>query len=141
MGASLSPWFLRVPRLKAAATVFFMTDESWALTTAELARGGDDPAFLLGSGSTLWVAWQSGTIIGRVLGNSISDPARFGLDFAFSAVFITLLVRLWRGRGDIVPWVVSAFVAVAASHWLHGTWYILLGGLAGSIAAGVRCGD
>ncbi|GAC1632282.1 MAG: AzlC family ABC transporter permease [Chloroflexota bacterium] len=140
MGMSLSPWLLRISRFKALGSVFFMTDESWALTTAELAQKGDDPAFLLGSGITLWIAWQTGTCAGRVLGSSIHDPSSLGLDFAFSAVFITLLVGLWRGAADVLPWIVAAAVAVAASHWLQGTWYILLGGLAGSVAGAVRRG-
>jgi len=140
MGMSLSPWLLRISRFKALGSVFFMTDESWALTTAELAQKGDNPAFLLGSGITLWIAWQTGTCAGRVLGSSIHDPSSLGLDFAFSAVFITLLVGLWRGAADVLPWIVAAAVAVAASHWLQGTWYILLGGLAGSVAGAVRRG-
>jgi predicted branched-subunit amino acid permease len=37
--------------------------------------------------------------------------------------------------------VVAAIVAVAAAHVLPGKWYILLGGLAGSVAGVVRHAD
>ena len=140
MGASLSPWLLRIPRWKALGSVFFMTDESWALTTAELTRGGDDPAFLLGSGLMIWLFWNGATLLGRLLGSSLSDPSRVGLDFAFAAVFITLLVGLWRGRADVAAWLTAAAVSLAAYHWLHGSWYIVLGGLAGSLVGGMRRG-
>ena len=90
-------------------------------------------AFLLGSGMTLFVAWVSSAVIGHALGSTIQDPAQWGLDFAFTAVFLALLAGMWKGKSDLLPWAVAAIVAVAAAHWLPGKWYILLGGLAGSI--------
>jgi predicted branched-subunit amino acid permease len=68
----------------------------------------------------------------------VEDPARWGLDFAFTAVFLALLAGMWKGRGDLVPWGVAAVVAVAASGLLPGYWYVLLGGLAGSLMGAVR---
>jgi len=132
MGAALYPWFSRLPLVKAYTSVFFMVDESWALAMSEFAAGGRDAAFLPGSGLTLFVAWVSSTIIGQTAGALIQNPAQWGLDFAFTAVFVALLVGMWRGKGQILPWVVAAVVAIAAAHWLPGKWYILLGGLAGS---------
>ena len=54
---------------------------------------------------------------------------------AFTAVFVALLVRLWRGKDDALPWAVAALVAVTAERTLPGTWHVLLGGLAGSLIA------
>jgi 4-azaleucine resistance transporter AzlC len=133
MGASLRPWFSRLSPLKAYASVFFMVDESWAMSMSDFGAGGCDMAFLPGSGVILFVAWVSSTIIGHTLGSSIQDPAQWGLDFAFTAVFLALLTGMWKGKSDLLPWVVAAIGAVAAAHWLPGKWYILLGGLAGSI--------
>ena len=133
MGASLRPWFSQLPLSRAYTSVFFMVDESWALSMSDFAAGGRDMAFLLGSGITLFVAWVSSTVIGHALGSTIQDPAQWGLDFAFTAVFLALLIGMWKGKSDLLPWAVAAIVAVAAAHWLPGKWYILLGGLAGSI--------
>lgn len=138
MGAALGPWFLKLPPLKAYGTLFFMSDESWALTMAEFAKGSRDAGFLLGSGFVAFIAWLSATLVGRTLGSALGDPARWGLDFAFTAVFIALLAGLWRGKHDLLPWIVAGAVAVAASIWLPGKWYIILGGLAGSIAGALR---
>ena len=71
--------------------------------------------------------------MGGLLGNTIQDPSQWGLDFAFTAVFIALLVGLWTGKKDLIPWIVAGVVAVVASQILPGKWYILLGGLAGSL--------
>jgi 4-azaleucine resistance transporter AzlC len=137
MGAALSPWFLKLPPAAAYGTIFFVSDESWALTMGEFARGGRNAAFLLGSGITTFVAWVSAAIVGQTLGSVLDDPSRWGLDFAFTAVFLVLLVGLWRGKSDLLPWAVAAVVAVAASLWLPGKWYILLGGLSGSLVGAI----
>lgn len=137
MGASLRPWFSHLSRTKAYLSIFFMVDESWALTMSECAAGGRDAAFLLGSGFILFVAWVSSTVIGQIAGSFIQNPAQWGLDFAFTAVFIALLAGMWKGKSNLLPWAVAAGVAVAAAHWLPGKWYIVLGGLAGSIAGAI----
>jgi 4-azaleucine resistance transporter AzlC len=138
MGAALSPWFSRLPRLRAYGSVFFMADENWALAMSQFSSGRRDAAFLLGGGLAMFASWTSSTLIGRTIGGALRDPARWGLDFAFTAVFLALLVGMWRGRSDLLPWAVAAIVAVAAHHWLPGQWYILLGGLAGSLAGVLR---
>ncbi len=137
MGASLRPWFSQLPAWKAYISVFFMVDESWALAMSDFATGGRDAAFLLGSGLILFVAWVGSTVIGRTIGAWIQNPAQWGLDFAFTAVFLALLAGMWKGKSNLLPWAVAAAVAVAAAHWLPGKWYILLGGIAGSIAGAI----
>jgi 4-azaleucine resistance transporter AzlC len=132
MGISISPWFLRLPRFKAYTTLFLLADENWALTMSEFEHGEHDAAFLLGSGLVMFVVWTSSTVMGRLLGNVISDPERFGLDFAFVAVILALLVNMWKGKTNLLPWIVAAIVAVITAYLLPGKWYILLGALAGS---------
>lgn len=141
MGAALFPWFSRLPRIKAYGSLFFMNDESWALTMANLARGDRNAAFLLGSGLIVFAFWMTATIVGRTLGNIMQDPSRWGLDYAFTAVFIALLVGFWKGKSDILPWVTAAAVALLASHWLPGKWYIILGALAGSFMGAMKNAD
>jgi branched chain amino acid efflux pump len=141
MGASLYPWLSRLPSGRVYASLFFMTDESWALTLGALNDGMGDGAFLLGSGLTVFIFWGAATALGELVSGLVSNPAQWGLDFAFTAVFLALLVGLWRGKADLLPWIVAAGVAVAAQHWLPGKWYILLGGLAGSLIGALRRGD
>jgi len=140
MGAALAPHFTKLSRLKAFGSVFFMADENWALTMSEFDKGRRDGAFLLGGGLVMYVSWTVSTFVGGTLGGALEDPARWGLDFAFTAVFLALVTGLWKGRSDLLPWMVAAVVAVAAHHWLPGQWYILLGGLAGSLAGVARRG-
>ena len=141
MSAAMRPWFAHLNFFQRYLSLFFVTDENWALTMGQYSKGNRNRAFLLGSGLALYLAWVSSTVIGRLLGSVVQDPAKWGLDFAFTAVFITLLAGLWKGKRDILPWVVAAVVAVAAAQLLPGKWYILIGGLAGSLVGAWRYAD
>lgn len=138
MGVSLSPLLLRLHPIAAYVSLFFMADESWAVAMGEMAKGNSNAAILLGSGIAVFVAWLSATFIGQAAGSIIQDPSHWGLDFAFTAVFTGLLVGLWKDKSDLWPWFIAALVAVVAKIWLPGKWYILLGGLTGSLVGMMR---
>ncbi|MFO7925128.1 MAG: AzlC family ABC transporter permease [Halobacteriota archaeon] len=138
MGASLRPWFRHLSGGRAYGSVFFITDETWALSIADLRSGAGRGAFLLGAGLALWSLWVATTAVGAAVGSAIADPERFGLDFVLTAIFIVLAVGLWRGREDITPWALAAALALVGVEFLPGNWYIILGGVAGSLAAVIR---
>lgn len=134
MSATLRPLVGHLPLPRALAAMFFVSDEQWAMTMAEVRKGGGSVAFLLGTGALSWFSWMLSTLGGRVLGAFIDDPTRYGLDFAFTATFLALLLGMWKGRGDLIPWIVGALAAILASRLIGGNWYIIIGGLVGSFA-------
>ena len=138
MGAALRPWLATLGPLRTYGSLFFLTDESWALTLREFEAGGRDTAFLLGSGLAIFVAWNGATVAGYTAGAALGDPARWGLDFAATAVFAALLAGRWTGRADLLPWATAAVVAVIVERIVPGAWYILAGGLAGSLVGAAR---
>ena len=142
MGAAMGDWLTRLPPGRAYGSLFFLTDESWALSMRELGAGGRDAGYLLGSGLCIYAFWFAATLAGAaasaLAGAALADPARLGLDFAFTAVFIALLRAMWRGRGDLLPWLAAGAVAWGASLVLPGKWYVLCGGLAGGLAGAWR---
>lgn len=141
MGAVLSPHLRGLPRPLACAAAFLLTDESWALSMGAAGKGRAGAGYFIGSGLTVYAAWVGATAVGRLLGGVLRDPARWGLDFAFTTVVVALLAGLWKGRGDVLPWAVAAGVAVAAHAALPGKWYILLGGVCGSVLGALRRAD
>lgn len=140
MGAALAPWLTRLSRAQAFGSLYFMTDESWAVTLSRYAddqrqQRASDGAVLLGSGLMVYLCWNLSTVLGHTLVRGLDDPARYGLDFAFTAVFTALLVGLKPRRADILPLVAATCAALLGAALLPGKWYILLGALAGGLAA------
>jgi predicted branched-subunit amino acid permease len=70
---------------------------------------------------------------GHLMGGAISQPEKYGLDFAFVAVFTALVFSFWKGKSDILPWIVTALLAILAEKLVPGKWYILAGGLGGAL--------
>lgn len=136
--AALQPWFRSLSKWKIYGTANFIVDENWALTMREFENGHRDAAILVGTGIPMNIAWIAGTWIGYRSGTIVDDPAALGLDFFVTAVFVALLTSLWKGRSQLLPWVMAALTAVVTSFILPGNWYILCGGLAGSLVGGWR---
>jgi predicted branched-subunit amino acid permease len=135
IGASLRPVFSGYSLLHKVFFMHLVADENWAVTIAEHRKSGTDPFFLLGGGLLLICAWSSGTLTGNLLGSFINQPEKYALDFAFTAVFAALTLSLWRGKGDVVPWCVSAVLAVICEKILPGKWYIVIGGIGGAMVS------
>ncbi len=98
IGASLQPVFQSTSLAGKAALMHLVADENWAVTISEHRKRGVTPFFLLGGGLLLLCAWSVGTLSGNILGEFISDPEKYALDFAFVAVFAALALSLWRGQ-------------------------------------------
>lgn len=62
----------------------------------------------------------------------MSDPAAYGFDFAFTAIFVGLLASLWQGSRTGLAIAVSAATASAVHLAFAGPWYIAAGGIAGA---------
>jgi 4-azaleucine resistance transporter AzlC len=134
MTATLRPLFAGRSLWRGALGMALVSDENWAITMGEIAKGRGSAAFLFGGGAMAYVSWLCSTLSGRLLGSVIDDPVKYGLDFAFTATFLALLLGLWRGRGDLIPWLVGALAALVTSRMVPGSWYVLVGGIAGSLA-------
>lgn len=137
MTAVLRPWLSPAGPLKAYGSLFFTADENWALGVAEMRRGGKDAGFYLGTGLALWSFWVVTGAIGRIFGTLVAEPERLGLDFVAVAVFLALLIPMWEGKTrSLLPWIVSGAVAWGLHDLLPGTWYLVAGGIAGSLVGG-----
>jgi len=88
-----------------------IVDESWALS----ARGGGrfDRDILLGAGLLIYPCWVGGTALGVLGGGVLGDPGRLGLDAAFPALFLALLVPQLAGRSARAAALAAAAIALA----------------------------
>jgi len=97
------------PRLRRLAESQLIVDESWALSSR--GDGRFDRRVLLGAGILLYLAWMSGTIVGVVAGDALGDPTDLGLDGAFPALFLALLLPQLRTRTAVLAAVLGGAIA------------------------------
>ncbi len=97
-----------LPRRLLAAQL--AVDESWAISH----RGGGryDGTLLVGAGLILFSGWMAGTTLGVLGGGLLGDPETLGLDAAFPALFLALLVGQVRGRVGVVAALAGAAIAL-----------------------------
>lgn len=110
IGVSVAP-FLRGGVLRRFLQAQLVVDESWAIA----AQGGGhfDPRRLVGAGIVLWLGWVGGTIVGVIGGAALGDPVTLGLDAAFPALFLALLVPQLGDRRSVVAALLGATIALS----------------------------
>lgn len=135
MGASLSRHMGAIPRAWHAPLMFVLADENWAFSERRALTAPLSLAYYLGLALPMVLVWTMSSVIGAWAGRTLGDPAVYGFDFAFSALFIGILAGFWRGPRTAAVLAASAITAAIAKLSVPGAWYIVLGGLAGVIAA------
>jgi 4-azaleucine resistance transporter AzlC len=109
IGISVAPLF-RGPAWRRVLEGQLIVDESWAI--ANRGEGRFDRGLLLGAGLVLYPCWVLSTTIGAVAGDLLGDPEQLGLDAAFPALFLALLVPQLRSRRALAAAAGGAAVAL-----------------------------
>jgi predicted branched-subunit amino acid permease len=79
-------------------------------------------------------------VLGAVMGKGFGNPAAYGFDFAFSALFIAILASFWKGPRTGAVLAVSGAVSALTKLLVPGAWYIVFGGIAGVAVAVLLAG-
>lgn len=135
MGASLQRHLSHFSGPGGFLAMFLMTDESWAFAERRVLTVPLHPAYYFGVAMPMWLVWTSASLAGALAGRSLGDPAVYGFDFAFSAMFIAILAGFWRGPRTGAVLASSAVSAALAKQLVPGAWYIIIGGVVGVITA------
>ncbi len=98
------------PLWKRVLSAQLCVDESWAIS--HRGRGRYDGPMLVGAGFVLYVAWVAGSVAGLVGGSLLGDPKDLGLDAAFPALFLALLVGQIRDRLSAVAALLGGALAL-----------------------------
>ena len=109
ISVSVAPLFEggKIRRLLEAQLI---VDESWAVSRR--ADGRFDRRLLIGAGLVLYVSWVTGTALGSIGGEALGDPADLGLDAAFPALFLALLIPQVRSRRALAAAMLGGTVAL-----------------------------
>jgi 4-azaleucine resistance transporter AzlC len=131
--AAIAPWLRDRPFAERAVMAHLLTDEAFALSMAHFRRLGRADAWgywVAGIGAT-FIPWNLATLAGVLVGGSIPEPNRFGIDVIFPAAMVGLAVGLITGRREIVAAIVGAGVGVAVALVAGPAIGIIAGGLIG----------
>jgi 4-azaleucine resistance transporter AzlC len=131
--AALAPWLGGRPFVERAVAAHLLTDESFALTMAHFRRLGRADMWgywVAGIGAT-FIPWNLATLAGVMVGGSIPEPERFGIDVIFPAAMIGLAVGLISGRREVVAAISGAVIGVVVALLAGPSVGIIAGGLVG----------
>ncbi|WP_033293555.1 AzlC family ABC transporter permease [Amycolatopsis jejuensis] len=102
-----------------------MIDESVAFALAQRDADRRRAAYWV-CGVGLFVCWNAGVLAGAFAGTAISDTDAFGLDAAFPAVLLALVLPSLRDRASRLPVLLGVVVALAATPVLPAGLPVLL---------------
>ncbi len=102
------------------AAMLLLADEIWAMAEVRAGETRLTPAWYAGLALPFYLVWVMAGLAGSLAGAFLGGPKALGLDFAFPAVFIVLLIGFWKGRGTGAVLAASAAAAVLAHQFLPG---------------------
>jgi len=97
-------------RLRRLVESQLIVDESWAVS--QVGGGRIGRRVLVGAGLVLFPFWVGGTALGALAGDVLGDPTQLGLDAAFPALFLALLVTQLVHRRAVVAAVAGGLIAL-----------------------------
>lgn len=98
-----------------AVLAFGITDESFAVASVQQQRVFE-PWTLLGLNTIAYLAWNTGTLIGLLLGDAIPSALAASMGIALYAMFIGLLVPGLKGN---LPMVTVALLSITISSLIY----------------------
>ena len=128
-GTSVAP-SLRGGRMRRLLEAQLAVDESWAIANR---NGRVDRA-----GLVLFTSWFAGTVAGVFGGGALGDPADYGLDAMFPALFLALLVGQLDSTRARVAALLGGLIALALTPVVPAGLPIVAAAAGAVIAAGVR---
>ena len=135
MSASIGTKMQSFSGIKRYLAMLFLADEIWAMAEFRAGTMRLTPAWYAGIVTPFYLAWIGSSLAGALLGAFLGDPAVIGLDFAFPAVFIVLVMGFWKGPETGAVLAASGIAAVAVHQFVPGVWHIAAGALAGLAVA------
>ncbi|WIX92011.1 AzlC family ABC transporter permease [Amycolatopsis sp. DG1A-15b] len=119
-------------RVTRAFGSHLMSDETVAFAMAQDEAPRRRAAYWA-CGLGIFVFWNTGVLVGAYAGTAISDTDAFGLDAAFPAVLLALVLPSLRDKAARLPVLIGVLVALAATPFLPAGLPVLLA-LAGVVA-------
>jgi len=122
---------VRGPRRLLAAEL--VIDESTAMSLGSTSDRANRLGFWA-AGTSVYVLWNLGTLVGAFAGQALPNPHAVGLDAAAPAAFLALLAPRVRSRGALAVGLVAATIAIASVPVLPAGGPVLVAALVAIVA-------
>jgi 4-azaleucine resistance transporter AzlC len=120
LAASLAAGLNHMHTLARAGLAFTLSDASYAVSAKRVLEDRSGAIFLLGSGASLYVSWQLGSVAGFLLGGTVRELTSLGLELVFPLTFLVLLTPYLGSRGGLSAALIAGSVALAGRILLPG---------------------
>lgn len=110
-------------------------DESTAVAVAQPDQRGTRIGFYV-TGATLFVVWNTMTLLGALAGEAMGDPRAWGLDAAAAAAFVALVWPRLRGRGPVATAALAMLLTLVSAPFVPTGVEVLVGATA-ALAVGL----
>jgi 4-azaleucine resistance transporter AzlC len=132
MTAALSPYLKSWRKLELAAFAFEVTDETFGIHAAMFTSDNylKESAFTVNVAAQ--ISWLTGTWIGIIASQMITDIEKLALDFALPAMFIGLLVMATNNRTKALVAIIAGFLSVLFSQFHLEQWNVIIATLIGA---------
>jgi predicted branched-subunit amino acid permease len=113
--ASLAPYFKNLSASWKSLLAYMLSDQAYA---ASILHISDSPLrdyrhwHFLGSGLTMWIAWQISVGLGMLLGTGL--PASWSLEFSIPLTFLALAVPAIKDKSTVMAAFIASVVAILA---------------------------
>ncbi|ARJ22155.1 branched-chain amino acid transporter AzlC [Bacillus mycoides] len=131
LSAALAPYFRHLSPLRNMLVGSLLTDETFGVAISEAAKKKQiSEKWMHGLNITAYLNWLIANLAGAFLAQWISNPEKFGLEFALPAMFIGILIITMLGRSkiklDIVVAIIAVVIAVGSSFMLSSSMGVIV---------------
>ncbi|UVI32787.1 AzlC family ABC transporter permease [Paenibacillus spongiae] len=130
LSAALSPYFRHLSPLKNMLIGSLLTDETFGVAINETAnKKRISEKWMHGLNLTAYLNWFAANMAGAFFGQWLTNPEKYGLDFALPAMFIGLLALAMASRNnlrlDIVVAISAVVIVVGVGMLLSGSMAVI----------------
>lgn len=126
MSAALSPYLKKWKWWELIPFSYQITDETFAIHSIYFDKTPQRKGEAFGVNMTAQASWVTGTILGVIASQLITDVKPLGLDYALAAMFIGLLVLQLKNRLQVLVAITAGIGSVAFYLFGMNQWNVML---------------
>lgn len=138
---TLAPHFGELPLRSRALMAYFLVDQSFATTVAEIDRrpgmtAGEKRAVFFGAVVAVAPLWFLASLVGALIGRAI--PPDYALDFALPITFLAMVAPMLRSLPHLAAAGVSILLSLLLAGMPYGTGLLIAASIAMAAGAGLE---